>query len=67
VDLSVMQATVERVDAENRENRARIGKLEALVRAFAWTADRWRGQMSRAGVDPEPPHPLVDDYYRTGV
>lgn len=67
VDLQVMQATVQRVDEENRDNRARISKLEALVRAFAWTADRWRGQMSRAGVDPEPPHPLVDDYYRTGV
>lgn len=67
VDLSVLQATTERVDRENTENRTRISRLEAILRAFVWTADRWATQMRRAGIEPEPPHPLVDEYNRTGV
>lgn len=67
VDLSVLQATTERVDRENTENRTRISRLESIVRAFAWTADRWAAQMRRGGIEPEPPHPLVEEYNRTGV
>jgi hypothetical protein len=66
-DLSVLQATVERVDRENERLRTRQSRLEALLRAFASTTDRWAGQMRRAGIEPEPPHPLVDEYNRTGV
>lgn len=66
-EFAVLQATVERVDKENTELRGRQSKLEALLRAFAWTADRWAGQMGRAGIEPEAPHPLVEEYNRTGV
>jgi hypothetical protein len=44
-----------------------MSRLEAVVRAFAWTTDRWSRQMHRAGIEPEPAHPLVDEYNRTGV
>ncbi|MEU0157923.1 hypothetical protein ABZ154_03520 [Streptomyces sp. NPDC006261] len=66
-DLSVLQATVERVDQENGKLRDRQSRLESLLRACTWTMDRWAGQMHRAGIEPEPPHPLVDEYNRTGV
>lgn len=66
-DFAVLQATVERVDKENGVLRERQSKLESLLRAFSWTADRWARQMDLAGVTPEPPHPLVEEYNRTGV
>jgi hypothetical protein len=44
-----------------------MSRLESIVRAFAWTTDRWARQMHRAGIEPEPAHPLVDEYNRTGV
>lgn len=66
-EFAVLQATVARVDEENKELRGRQSRLESLLRAFAWTTDRWARQMHHAGVDPEPPHPLVDEYNRTGV
>lgn len=66
-DFAVLQATVERVDRENVELRTRQTKLDALLRAFSRTADRWARQMERAGVTPEPPEPLVEEYNRTGV
>lgn len=65
--LAVLQATVQRVDSENGQLRTRQSRLEALLRAFAWTTDRWASQMRRAGIEPEPAHPLVDEYNRTGV
>ncbi|MGA5372265.1 hypothetical protein ACPCSD_14455 [Streptomyces griseoincarnatus] len=66
-DLAVLQATVKRVDEENGSLRGRMSRLESIVRAFAWTTDRWARQMHRAGIEPEPAHPLVDEYNRTGV
>ncbi|MFF9625458.1 hypothetical protein [Streptomyces griseosporeus] len=66
-DLSVLQATVERVDKENGELRTRQSRLESILRAFSLSADRWRRQMEQAGIEPEPPHPLVEEYNRTGV
>jgi hypothetical protein len=66
-EFSVLQATVNRVDEENGKLRERQSRLEALLRAFAWTADRWARQMHQAGLEPDPPHPLVDEYNRTGV
>lgn len=67
VDLAVLQATTERVDRENAEHRQRLSRLESLLRAFAWTCDRWVGQMRDAHIEPEPAHPLVEEYNRTGV
>jgi hypothetical protein len=66
-DLAVLQATVTRVDEENGQLRGRMSRLESVLRAFSWTADRWARQMHRAGIEPEPPHPLVEEYNRTGV
>ncbi|MEU0098289.1 hypothetical protein [Streptomyces sp. NPDC006267] len=66
-DLAVLQATVRRVDEENGQLRGRQARFESLLRAFSWTVDRWAGQMHRAGIDPSPVHPLVDEYNRTGV
>jgi hypothetical protein len=66
-DFAVLQATVGRVDEENGRLRERQSRLESLLRAFAWTTDRWARQMRNVGVEPEPPHPLVDEYNRTGV
>ncbi|MFI7329384.1 hypothetical protein ACIBQ3_32695 [Streptomyces rubiginosohelvolus] len=66
-DFAVLQATVARVDEENGQLRGKQARLEALLRAFSWTVDRWAGQMNRANIEPEPVHPLVDEYNRTGV
>jgi hypothetical protein len=66
-NLAVLEATVKRVDEENGQLRGRMSRLEAMLRAFASTTDRWARQMHRAGIEPEPPHPLVDEYNRTGV
>ncbi|WP_200308255.1 hypothetical protein [Streptomyces adelaidensis] len=65
--LAVLEATVKRVDEENGSLRGKMSRLEAVLRAFAWTTDRWSQQMHRAGIEPEPPHPLVEEYNRTGV
>jgi hypothetical protein len=65
-DLAVLQATVKRVD-EDGQLRTRQARFESLLRAFSWTVDRWAHQMHRAGIEPEPVHPLVDEYNRTGV
>lgn len=65
--LAVLEATVKRVDEENGALRGRVFRFESLLRAFSWTVDelyRW----SREPVgDPPQPHPLVDEYNRTGV
>lgn len=66
-NLGVLQATVARVDAENEQLRQRQSRFETLIRAFAWTVDRWTQQMHKAGIEPEPAHPLVEEYNRTGV
>ncbi|MDX3839062.1 hypothetical protein [Streptomyces europaeiscabiei] len=65
--LAVLEATVKRVDEENGQLRGAMARFDALLRAFAWTTDRWARQMHRAGIEPEPAHPLVDEYNRTGA
>ncbi|MET7687936.1 hypothetical protein ABZT06_08145 [Streptomyces sp. NPDC005483] len=66
-EFAVLEATVKRVDEENKSLRDRVVRMESVLRAFARTADRWSRQMYRAGIDPEPAEPLVDEYNRTGV
>ena len=66
-NLEVLQATVARVDSENAATRARVSRLESVLRAFARTVDRLTIQVRREGLEPEPNDPLVDEYYRTGV
>ena len=65
--FAVLQATVNRLDEDNGQLRGRVSRVESVLRAFAWTTDRWAGQMHRAGIEPEPVHPLVDEYNRAGV
>lgn len=66
-EFAVLQATVARVDKENEGLRLRQSRLESVVRAFAWSFDDLR-RWSRHPVGPPPdPHPLVDEYNRTGV
>lgn len=67
VNLAILKETTERLDRENGESRQRLARLEAILRAFSRSADRWCGQMRRAGIDPEPADPLVEEYHRTGV
>lgn len=65
--LEVLQVTLTRVDRENADMRARVSRVEAVMRAFARTVDRLTAQVRHAGLEPEPNDPLVDEYYRTGV
>lgn len=73
-DLAILQATVDRVDkengflrSENEQIRAKQSRMERFLQAFSWSMDdlyRW----ARNPVGPPPdPHPLVDEYNRTGV
>ena len=65
--FAVLEATVRRVDEENGQLRQRQSRLESLLRAFAWTTARWERQMRDQSIEPDPAHPLVDEYNRTGV
>jgi hypothetical protein len=65
-NLAVLEATVTRVDKENGQLREALTRVQAVLRAFAWTTDRWAQQMYQAGIEPDPPHPLVEEYNRTG-
>ncbi|MEH0627818.1 MULTISPECIES: hypothetical protein [Streptomyces] len=66
-DFAVLQATVERVDKENEQLRVRQSRLESIVRAFSWSFDDLRRWSRNPVGDPPDPHPLVDEYNRTGV
>ncbi|MFB6977674.1 hypothetical protein [Streptomyces scopuliridis] len=66
-NLAVLEATVQRVDEENGALRGRVLRCESLLRAFSWTVDElYRWAREPVGLPPEP-HPLVDEYNRTGV
>ncbi|MEU1088988.1 hypothetical protein ABZ401_19495 [Streptomyces sp. NPDC005892] len=66
-NLAVLQATVERVDEENGSLRGRILRCESVLRAFSWTVDElYRWARDPIGSPPDP-HPLVDEYNRTGA
>jgi hypothetical protein len=68
-NLSVLEATVRRVDEENKENRAEIRGLRALIRAYSWTVDRLISRMRDARIGPEPDDidPMVREHMRTGA
>lgn len=67
VDLSILTSTTERLDQENEDIRIELRGMRALVRAFAWTLDRWARQMIDNGIEPAEPHELVKEYNRTGT
>lgn len=66
-EFAVLQATVDRVDKENERLRVRQSRLESVVRAFSWSFDDLRRWSRNPVGDPPDPHPLVDEYNRTGV
>lgn len=68
-NLSVLQASIVRLDEENDEIRAEQRGTRALIRAYAWTVDRLIARMQREGFGPEPEdiHELVTEHMRTGA
>lgn len=67
VDLSVLQASVDRLREESGELREEITR----VRGVLWSVSRWalllRDQVTGLGGTPEPPPREVEEYYRSGV
>lgn len=67
VDLSVLQASVERLEKESAELR----QEQVRTRGVLWSLSRWalvlRDQVVGAGETPQPPPQDVADFYRTGV
>ncbi|MFI8191331.1 hypothetical protein ACIF8T_21350 [Streptomyces sp. NPDC085946] len=67
VDLSVLQASVDRLEKECGELR----QEQARTRGVLWSISRWalvlRDQVTGLGGTPQPPPQDVEDYYRTGV
>ncbi|MFI6103150.1 hypothetical protein [Streptomyces sp. NPDC051310] len=55
------------MDEENCRLRGRVSRMETLLRAFSWTVDElYRWARDPVGKPPDP-HPLVEEYNRTGV
>lgn len=66
-NLAVLESTVKRVDEENGSLRGRVLRCESVLRAFSFTVDElYRWARDPIGTPPAP-HPLVDEYNRTGV
>jgi hypothetical protein len=67
VDLSVLQASVERLKEECNELR----QEQTRTRGVLWSISRWalvlRDQVTELRGTPAPPPQDVEDYYRTGV
>ncbi|MEF9903660.1 hypothetical protein [Streptomyces sp. P9-A2] len=67
VDLSVLQASVDRLKEECTELR----EEQTRTRGVLWSISRWalvlRDQVTDRGGTPAPPPQDVEDYYRTGV
>ncbi|UPZ27604.1 hypothetical protein MUK60_07130 [Streptomyces sp. LRE541] len=67
VDLSVLQASVDRLKEECSDLR----QEQVRTRGVLWSISRWalvlRDQVVGAGETPQPPPSDVEDFYRTGV
>ncbi|MFD6025718.1 hypothetical protein [Streptomyces griseoluteus] len=67
VDLSVLQASVDRLEKECEELR----EEQTRTRRVLWSISRWalglRDQVTGLGGTPQPPPQDAEDYYRTGV
>ncbi|MEU0659635.1 hypothetical protein [Streptomyces lavendulocolor] len=66
-NLAVLEATVKRVDEENGQLRGRVFRLESVVRAFQATFDDFYRWAREPVGSPPDPHPLVEEFNRTGV
>lgn len=67
VDLSVLQASVDRLEKECGELR----QEQTRTRGVLWSISRWalvlRDQVTGLGGTPQPPPTDVESYYRSGV
>jgi hypothetical protein len=67
VDLSVLQASVDRLEKECGELRQEYTKTRSIL----WSLSRWalslRDQVISSGRTPQAPPRDVEDFYRTGV
>ena len=67
VDLSVLQASVDRLEKECGDLRREQGRTRGIL----WSISRWalvlRDQVVEKGGIPQPPPQDVEDYYRCGV
>jgi hypothetical protein len=67
VDLSVLQASVERLEKEHGEMQRQLSRFRALLwDAIGW-AKRRGDQVEHLGGTPEPTPPEIEEFYRTGV
>ncbi|CAL9504524.1 hypothetical protein [Streptomyces sp. enrichment culture] len=67
VDLSVLQASVERLEKESGEMREQIRRLRSMLWAAIGWAKRRGDQVERLGGVPDPTPAEIEEFYRTGV
>ncbi|GGW28185.1 hypothetical protein GCM10010294_71010 [Streptomyces griseoloalbus] len=67
VDLSVLQASVERLEKESGEMREQIRRLRSMLWAAIGWAKRRGDQVERLGGVPDPTPDEIEEFYRTGV
>lgn len=67
VDLSVLQASVERLEKECGEMRQQIVRLRTVLWAAVGWANRRGEQVTSRGGTPAPPPEEIEQFYRTGV
>lgn len=67
VDLSVLQASVERLEKEQGEMRQQIVRLRTMLWAAVGWANRRGDQVENLGGVPEAPPEEIEQFYRTGV
>ncbi|WP_328860877.1 hypothetical protein [Streptomyces sp. NBC_00306] len=67
--LAILEASVRRVDEENKQIRTELVGVRALVRAYSWTVDRLIRRMQTSGIEPatDDIHELVREHIRTGA
>ncbi|GAA2456852.1 hypothetical protein [Streptomyces macrosporus] len=67
VDLSVLQASIDRLEKELSDVRQKLARLGGIVWSVLRWAFRLRDQVTALGGTPEPAPPDVEEFYRTGV
>ncbi|GGQ81410.1 hypothetical protein GCM10010216_49090 [Streptomyces flaveolus] len=67
VDLSVLQASVDRLEKEHSEMRQQIVRLRTVLWAAVGWANRRGEQVEHLGGVADPPPEEIEQFYRTGV